>query len=227
MIIIKTTNGDIFVNDDEMISLKHNRDTHTAVLVRKNPPALFDGDGLITRVETVVYLNKAQPAQWCDEGSAVRHLQKKIDAYRAETACKSEIIKTLKEKLRSLGSDCVQWVCYYHKDMPNELCEQMRNRGEEAKTYVNDDKDKDFAHEYMQNKKSPDELESDEITRLNEQVERLDQELREKDAKTQDLINKAESSSKWGEAYRQANERLMKRSLWQRIINKKTYLWPE
>ena len=213
MIVIKTANGDIFVNESEIVSLHHNRDTHTVDLVKKNAGTLSNlQPDTITNVEAVIYLNDKQPAQWCDEGSAVRHLQKSIDSYRKELVCRDEIIKTLKDKLLHLGHECVQYIQYSKFETPDGR-KYLRDIGEDAKAYVNHGEDKIFMREYMQSYKHPEELEADEIARLNAQVERMDQELREKD--------------KWAGAYHQANERLMKRSLWHRIVNKKTYLWPE
>ena len=227
MIVIKTANGDIFVNESEIVSLHHNRDTHTVDLVKKNSgPLLVLRPEPITNVETVIYLNDKQPAQWCDEGSAVRYLQKSVDSYRTELACRNEIIKTLKDKLLHLGHECVQYIQYSKFETPDGR-KYLRDIGEDAKAYVNHGEDEIFKREYMQSHKHPEELEADEIARLNAQIEDMEKKLREQEAQIHEITIKAESSDKWAGAYRQAHERLMKRNLWKRIINEKTYLWPE
>ena len=73
----------------------------------------------------------------------------------------------------------MQWVQYYHVYMTKELCEQMRNRGEEEKAYVNDNEDRMYRREWMQNHQKPEEIEADEVARLNTTIEAQAAEIRE------------------------------------------------
>ena len=93
--------------------------------------------------------------------------------------CQMEISKRTKERLRQLGHECVQWVQYYHENMPKDLCEQMRNRGEEEKAYVNDHEDRIYRSDWMQNHRKPEQIEADEVARLNTTIEAQAAEIRE------------------------------------------------
>ena len=179
MIIIKTKTGDIFVNDREMVNVTHNRELHTA--------DTHDGKGMSTlwrkppieHVESVNYINEQTGKEWKDNGSELEYLRKEKDSLKMELQCQTEITKRTKERLRQLGHECVQWVQYYHKDMPDNLCEQMRKRGEEEKAYVNDNEDWMYRREWMQNHQKPEEIEADEVARLNTTIEAQAAEIRE------------------------------------------------
>ena len=178
MIIIKTKTGDIFVNDKEMMNVTHNRELHTA--------EINDGKGMgtlwrkppIEHVESVNYINEQTGNEWKDNGSEIEHLRKEKDSLKLELQCQTEISKRAKERLRQLGHECVQWVQYYHKDMPDNLCEQMRNRGEEEKAYVNNSEDWMYRREWMQNHQKPEQIEADEVARLNTTIEAQAAEIR-------------------------------------------------
>ena len=178
MIIIKTKTGDIFVNDREMVNVTHNRELHTA--------EIHDGKGVgilwrkppIEHVESVVYINEQTAKEWKDNGSELEYLRKERDSLKMELQCQTEINKRTKERLRQLGHECVQWVQYYHEHMTKELCEQMRNRGEEEKAYVYDNEDRVYRRELIQNQQKPEQIEADEVARLNTIVEAQAAEIR-------------------------------------------------
>jgi hypothetical protein len=54
----------------------------------------------------------------------------------------------------------------------------MRKRGEEEKAYVNDGEDWMFRREWMQNHQKPEEIEADEVARLNTIIEAQAAEIR-------------------------------------------------
>jgi hypothetical protein len=178
MIIIKTKTGDIFVNDKEMVNVTHNRELHTA--------DIQDGKGMgtlwrkppIEHVESVNYINEQTAKEWKDNGSELEYLHKEMDSLKMELQCQTEINKRTKERLRQLGHECVQWVQYYHEHMTKELCEQMRNRGEEEKAYVNDNEDWIYRREWFHNHQKPEQIEADEVARLNTIVEEQAAEIR-------------------------------------------------
>ena len=62
--------------------------------------------------------------------------------------------------------------------MTKELCEQMRNRGEEEKAYVNDNEDWVYRREWFQNHQKPEQIEADEVARLNTTIEAQAAEIR-------------------------------------------------
>ena len=102
MIIIKTTNGDRFINEAECLQVNHLRDTATVEVW----PARW-GDHIqqatrqyyiIQNVEAVIYTNAAQPTEWEDEGSAIRKLEEQRSQY-------IDCIERLKAKLRDFGCE--------------------------------------------------------------------------------------------------------------------------
>lgn len=78
MIIIKTANGDVFVNEKTTHIVEHNRENKTVVI--RNPQ--YKLNSTIHDVEAVIYTNDAQPTSWKDEGSAIERLAKSLDEAR-------------------------------------------------------------------------------------------------------------------------------------------------
>ena len=211
MIIIKTKTGDIFVNDKEMVNVTHNRELHTA--------DIQDGKGMgtlwrkppIEHVESVNYINEQTAKEWKDNGSELVYLRKEMESLKMELQCQTEINKRTKERLRQLGHECVQWVQYYHEHMTKELCEQMRNRGEEEKAYVNDNEDWIYRREWFQNHQKPEQIEADEVARLNTIVEEQAAEIRE----LKDQIKRMEANERMRKEF-QTEE---KKPWWHRIMS--------
>lgn len=133
---------------------------------------------------------------------------------KLELECQTEITKNTKERLRQLGHDCVQWVQYHHEHMPKDLCVLMRNRGEEAKAYVNHDEDWTYRREWMQNHQKPEEIEADEVARLNTTIEAQAAEIRE----LKDQIECMEANERMRHAHQSPKEYPEeKKSWWQRL----------
>ena len=78
MIIIKTTNGDRFINDAETLIVSHVKDKAQVEVWpsrwgnQQQQPQYF----VIEHVEAVIYTNAAQATQWKDEGSEIQRLKK-------------------------------------------------------------------------------------------------------------------------------------------------------
>lgn len=218
MIIIKTKQGDIFVNDREMVNVTHNRELHTAEIHDgKAAAALWDLPP-IEHVESVVYINEQTGKEWKDNGSELAYLRKEKESLKMELECQTEITKRTKERLRLLGHDCVQWVEYYHEHMPNDLCKQMRDRGEDAKAYVNNGDDWTFRREWMQQHQKPEEIEADEVARLNTTIEVHAAEIRELKAE----IKRLEANEKMRQLLEPDEHHKEKKSWWHRLT---TWAW--
>ena len=80
MIIVKTKNGDRFINDKAVTMVEHVRDK-SVVNVHG---AHGDRDVFvhIEDVEAIIYTNDAQPTSWQDEGSEIQRLMKSLDEQR-------------------------------------------------------------------------------------------------------------------------------------------------
>ena len=100
MIIVKTTNGDQFINDATVNRVAHNRETHT-VTIHKGTVGTFEyAEHTIEHVEGVIYTNEAQAAQWKDEGSTIKKMQDVIDRQKRSFASIRQLEAKLKEAER-------------------------------------------------------------------------------------------------------------------------------
>ena len=81
MIIVKTSNGDKFVNDKAALMVDHDKESKMVHVVN----AIGEGDiPPIEHVEMVIYANDAQPTQWKDEGSVIEQLRATIERLHEE-----------------------------------------------------------------------------------------------------------------------------------------------
>ena len=117
MIIIKTNNGDCFINEAETLQVSHIKDKALVEVWpsrwgnQQQQPQYY----IIEHVEAVIYTNAAQPTEWKDEGSALENLKKQlddvcllVDKYRkeeAENIILEDRIARLQEKLRDFGCE--------------------------------------------------------------------------------------------------------------------------
>ena len=178
MIIIETKTGQILVNEKEIVSVMHNREAHT-VYISKPTSGMMYRQPPIEQVESVNYINDQTGTEWKDSGSEIEYLRRQMESLKHELSCQTEIINRAHNRLRSLGHECVQWVQYYHEHMPKELCGQMRDRGEQEKSYVNDRQYYSIRAEWMQQHKKPEQIEADEVARLNTTIEEQAAQIRQ------------------------------------------------
>jgi len=101
MIIVKTTNGDRFINEAETLQVNHNRDKAEVEVWpsrwgnQQQTPQYY----LIEHVEMVVYLNDKQPAQWTDEGSALEKLKAELsDQVESNSEMRENMITLQQER---------------------------------------------------------------------------------------------------------------------------------
>ena len=179
MIIIKTKTGQTLVNDKEIISVQHNREAHTAYVSKSTSGTLWRHQPPIEQVESVNYINDQTGAEWKDSGSEIEYLRREMESLKLELQCQTKITKMTKDRLLSLGADCVNWANYYGDRAPQEMREVMRKRGEESKAYVNHDEDWMYRREWMQKHQKPEQIEADEVARLNAQIEEQDAQIRQ------------------------------------------------
>ena len=77
MIIVKTKNGDHFINDKAVTMVEHDREK--AVANAYGDKGVFFH---IEDVEGIIYTNDAQPTSWKDEGSEIQRLKNELDEER-------------------------------------------------------------------------------------------------------------------------------------------------
>ena len=74
MIIVKTKNGDRFINDKAVTMVEHDRE-EAVVNAYGEKGAYYH----IEDVEGIIYTNDAQPTSWKDEGSEIQRLKATIE----------------------------------------------------------------------------------------------------------------------------------------------------
>ena len=115
MIIVKTNNGDRFINEAETLQVSHNKDKAQVEVW----PSLWGNQQqqpqyyIIEHVESVIYTT--QETKWKDEGFELETLKKRLrdvyqlmDQYRkkeTENIILEDKIARLQEKLRDFGCE--------------------------------------------------------------------------------------------------------------------------
>lgn len=107
MIIVKTKNGDHFINEKAVTEVTHDREKATVSCYGANGYFSHHED-----VEGVVYTNDAQPTSWTDEGSEIKRLAKALEEH-----------KEWSSKLRAEHLDLMQ-----ERDQLKQECEELKAR---------------------------------------------------------------------------------------------------
>ena len=101
MIIVKTTNGDRFINDAETLQVSHAKDKAQVEVWpsrwgnQQQVPQYF----VIEHVEAVIYTNAAQATQWKDEGSELEKLKAKYNEHMEWSGkLRDEYMKVMQER---------------------------------------------------------------------------------------------------------------------------------
>ncbi len=101
MIIIKTANGDRFINDAETLQVSHVKDKAQVEVWpsrwgnQQQQPQYF----VIEHVEAVIYTNAAQATQWKDEGSELEKLKAKYNEHMEwRGKLRDEYMKVMQER---------------------------------------------------------------------------------------------------------------------------------
>ena len=77
MIIVKTKNGDRFINDKAVTMVAHDREKAVVNAHGENGAYYHIED-----VEGIIYTNDAQPMHWKDDGSEIQRMKKELDEQR-------------------------------------------------------------------------------------------------------------------------------------------------
>lgn len=220
MIIIKTSNGDVLVNDQQMKMVEHDHANHVVRLIdtsgtiglyARHPYATIE------HVESVIYTNNAQPTEWKDEGSLVKSLQGIIDRQKYDIAFLNEMIKRLQSDLRHYSSNIIQVINYRKEgEMSDETAKRIRDDAETMKASGNRNI-WELRASYDQEHPDSKTAETALIAELNEQLESSLANIRQLEAQLREAV-------RLKEAYKRGSEQLYARTLWQRIKNERVSL---
>jgi hypothetical protein len=78
MIIVKTKNGDSFINDKAVTLVTHNKEKAIVKFICDKT----GNTGYIYDVESIIYNNESQPISWQENGSEIERLKAKLDEYQ-------------------------------------------------------------------------------------------------------------------------------------------------
>ena len=206
MIIIKTANGVRFINEAEVKKVRHNKPAYVVTIVFK------DGTHDVAhQVESMCYTNKAD-IEVRDNGLILGAVTTDKEYWKEMAQSAEKFVERLIERRNELENFIFQVKEHPESDTEyrERFIEKIREERNERPGYKGDELRKYRDYPYFQKVREESHLKGDEAEK---QFTKLTKNLK--------------AETEWANAYRKANERLMKRNLWQRIINKKTYLFPE
>lgn len=220
MIIVKTSNGDVFINDSEMLKLTHDRHNHFAYVTMKKQGSDVFGKAIrpIEKVETVIYVNDATDKERRDDGSEIKFLRNQLAEEKSMCGFMYTIARKLEKHLRDFASDIIQVVQYGDK-IPDDVRKRIRDLAEDRKEYALDDSKwwerRQFEEKHEQQAKE----EAARTAELNEKVEHQAAQI----FSLQQQLEQAKAKEKYDESeikmLRERKEEILNRNLWQRIIN--------
>jgi hypothetical protein len=139
MIIVKTKNGDRFINDKAVTMVEHERE--------KSVVNAYGDNGVffhIEDVEGVTFISEKQPACISDEGSEVARLLKSCNDKAEYIGKLTKQLKAVKDDLLHFAFDMEQIVCHYHDQIPSDICKQIQTPALDLKSKVLNDKYRDI-----------------------------------------------------------------------------------
>lgn len=220
MIIVKTSNGDVFINDNELIKLTHDRHNHFvyALMKGENSGIRIRHIKPIEKVESVTYINEQTSTERKDDGSEIAFLRQQLADEKNLCSFMHTMAKQIEDHLRHLANDIIQEV-NYGDEIPAEIRKRLRDRAEESKAYSLDDSKWYERRQYMETHKQQAEAEAARTAELNEKVEQQAAriiELENELAYTKGELIKFQIEVS---GQNEANEPQTKRNFWQRIFN--------
>ena len=203
MIIIKTSNGDAFVNEAEMQQVEHLRDKRQVKITTRV------GVRTINDVEAVLYATNI--SQWQDEGSQVAKLHSlvtqlehertiRVEAYRQLHDLFEQENNDLRQAVKAIEDGVEDWAERFLKDKWERIV-YRRTQGENLEKNISD-------QEANTRKIAQEQIEQDNELERQRQQEREEQE---------NLINVLRHQVMDADLML---GRMKNRSLWQRIRNK-------
>lgn len=220
MIIVKTSNGDVFINDRELVKLTHDRHNHFVYATIKG-----DTSGIrlrhikpIEKVESVTYINEQTSTERKDDGSEIAFLRQQLADEKNLCGFVHTMAKQIENHLRDLASHIIQEV-NYGDEIPTEIRKRLRDRAEESKAYSLDDSKWYERRKYMETHQQQAEAEAARTAELNEKVEQQAARILELENELADTKGEFIKFQMEVSGLNEANETQTKRNFWHRIFN--------
>lgn len=206
MIVIKTANGTRFVNESEVQSVEHKKKLMVSVITFKDGHMESD-----SQVIEILYTNK-QDKEIRDGGLMIAAIAKDVEYYRDLKDSAEEYLKDMahyREQYESIIDRMYEHIKdEEHVELFKNFVEEMREKRRQRSGNVIDELDEKRG-EYPY------------FLKLRQECSEAGKQIEEEFKR---MVNEIEGLARWGKRREEANERLMKRNLWERIVNKKTYL---
>lgn len=127
MIIITTATGNFFINEKNYSLIEHDKDDGV-VEVNSKERELFPYT--IKDVKSVTYVTESSPSEFIFKDTGEVEKEKHIELlYKA--------LEYAENDLRSFASEMIGLVQTYGSMMPEQVCKQIRDHGEQMKAKVN------------------------------------------------------------------------------------------
>jgi len=202
MIVIKTANGDRFINEAEVKNVQHNKSA--CIVTIKFKDGTFD---VAYGVESMYYTNKAD-TEIRDNGLMLGGAIEDSEYWKEMCKSAEAYVKRVCERRGELERFIIDYISTPEAGSYQErfICEMKEARSERANNYEDELRQyRDFP--YFRRVREDSKLKGDEAEKEFAQ-----------------LTKNLQTQTEFAERYKEAHERTMKRNLWERIINKKTYL---
>ena len=222
MIIVKTSNGDVLINDRELVKLTHDRHNHFVYAKMKGEGNI----GLLSRqikpidkVEQVIYINEDTGTERKDEGSEIAYLSQQWATEKNMVGFLSQLSEQMEKKLRDFACDIIQ-IVQYGDTIPDDIRKRLRDHAEEAKAWALDKGEWWVRQEYLANHQKQVEAETAYTGTLGEKIEQQAERILSLERQLDDAKGEARKYQFEMNGLNEANEALTKRNFWQRIFNK-------
>ena len=203
MIVIKTANGDRFINEAEVKNVQHNKSACLVTIKFKD--GTFD---VAYCVESMYYTNKAD-TEIRDNGLMLGGAIEDMEYWKEMAHSAEQFVEMLIDRCNELENFIFKVAEHpdsspEYRDRFIQIIREQRNerpgyKGGELRNY----RDYPYFHKVRVDSKLKGDEAEKEFTKLTKALH---------------------TQREWADRYREANDRIMKRNLWERIINKKTYL---
>ena len=201
MIVITTANGDRFINEAEVKSVSHNKE-YAAVLI-----TFKDGTTQgVYQVEGMLYTNKSDK-EIHDIGLMLGGARQDAEYYHQLNESAENFVEELQRWRNELENFILGYLGQPDEPYAVRFVKELEEKREERPDYQRDEleryRDRPWFNKLRADCKQKGDEAEKEFARLTAKIQQLED------------MNRR---------YREADERIMKRNLWERIINKKTYL---
>ena len=202
MIVIKTANGDRFINEAEVKAVKHDKQHALVFITYKDGTT----DGAY-QVESMTYTNKTE-SEIRDNGLMLHGAIEDKEYWKEMAQSAETYVKRLCERRGELEHFITsrlknQEPGSYEERFVEEIRDNQLKRPNNSEDELREYRDFPYFRRVREDSHLKGDEAEKEFIRLTKEIERNNDEIRR---------------------HREAFERIMKRNLWQRIVNKGTYL---